>query len=370
MTSRDIINEYESRIRAMEKELEEKRLRNLCRSENEDLQRKLEETERIRRQEMEALRLRVLQEEVERKHQMMLAEHQRSKEVYYHSSMEQDVFQRTEDTLQLRYLQEQIRQQELENERLKLQLQMPFPSLYSSTPTFHQPTGYSSPNIYVTQNSGMPNQASMPLPPLEEEVDCKCEDLIPEEKDLAPRTFMEQMIQHPFEVNDGFKDIIKPRRLTFAESYEILNKTQKKYCDSLRAYAILKSGAKESLAKYHLSIGSASKHIIKFMIKNGTVITLFRLEDERLRRLRKSANSDGAEIKVKETELAIVDDVSFQTATEMIDLRLVQLEEDKEYQKNRASNRRKTLKAPASTLQPLDKASMEKQIAKIAANLA
>lgn len=77
------------------------------------------------------------------------------------------------------------------------------------------------------------------------------------------------------------------------------------------------------------------------MIKNGITIALFRLEDERLRKIRRNATSDGAEVKIKETELAVSDAVAYNTAKEMIDLRLTQLEEDIAYQKLRAAERRK-----------------------------
>lgn len=77
------------------------------------------------------------------------------------------------------------------------------------------------------------------------------------------------------------------------------------------------------------------------MIKNGITIALFRLEDERLRKIRRNATSDGAEVKIKETELAVSDVVAYGTAKEMIDLRITQLEEDIAYQKLRAAERRK-----------------------------
>ncbi|MDE7263736.1 MAG: hypothetical protein K2N64_03655 [Anaeroplasmataceae bacterium] len=375
MNSQDIINEYERRMRAMERELEEKRLKNLCRTENEELRRSLEESERFRRQESELLRLRILQEEVERRHRMLQEEQRRSNETYYPSYANQNFHQRDYEASSLKFLQEQIRQQELENERLKQQIKASNQQSYLGH-NLQQYPGYAqsqTPNIYVTQNASMPNAQTKTLAPIEEikERNHKLELPRREEKEASVPVFQSREIQQPFELNNVLTDVIKPARLTFIEAYMELNKSQKKYCDGLRAYAILKSGAKESLAKYHLSIGTSSKFVIKFMIKNGTVITLFRLEDERLRRLRKSANSDGAEIKVKETELAITDDISFQTAKEMIDLRLIQLEEDKEYQKIRASNRRKGIKETLlNTRTKEEMLSLDEEISRIEANLA
>ena len=141
-------------------------------------------------------------------------------------------------------------------------------------------------------------------------------------------------------------------RLTFAEAYALLIKEQKNFCDGLRTYALEKSGAKECPAKYHLSVGNGQKVVIKFVIKNGITVALFRLEDERLRRLRRSATSDGAEVKVKETEVPITDKVAYNTAKEMIDLRLVQLQEDIAYQKMRQAERRKAAREAAGTPKP------------------
>ena len=138
--------------------------------------------------------------------------------------------------------------------------------------------------------------------------------------------------------------VIYSERLTFSESYVLLSKIQKGYCDSLRDYAIQQSGLKEYPAKYHLSVGNGQKVVLKLTIKNGVVYALFRLEDERLRRIGRSASLEGAEIKIKETELPVSDDAAYQTAQEMINLRVVQLQEDIASQKQRAAERRKMLR--------------------------
>ncbi|MDE6413936.1 MAG: hypothetical protein K2K48_00820 [Anaeroplasmataceae bacterium] len=397
MDSRDLIIEYESRMRAMERELEERRLQNLCRIENEKIQREFEAQEKSRRQKEELLRLSLLQEEARRRFRSVSEEQRQYRESYYPSYRAQDTRQREYEYSQLQFLQEQIRQQELENERLKMQIQNHNynhntynynynPSPYPPNPYPPQPQAEyphyqaPTPNIYVTQNTSMPERPAMPLPEREvvqeQERDQEFRIVLPEIEEEEDASFLDEpseLFPDSSESDDSSEAVLKPRRLTFEEAYEILSKPQKKYCDSLRAYAIEKSGAKESLAKYHLSVGNGQKIVVKFMIKNGTTVTFFRLEDERLRRLRRTATTDGAEIKVKETILNIVDDISFQTAKEMIDLRLVQLEENKEYQKLQASNRRKEAKDSTKTSIPpvsKEKSSLEENIARLEANLA
>ncbi|MCM1219914.1 MAG: hypothetical protein NC548_36035 [Lachnospiraceae bacterium] len=143
--------------------------------------------------------------------------------------------------------------------------------------------------------------------------------------------------------------VVYQERLTFAESYALLNKTLKGYCDSLRDYAVKRSGEKEIPAKYHLTIGKGNNVVVKLMIKSGTVIALFRLEDERLRQIKRGAVSDDVEIKIKETEIQLTDSSAVKAAKEMIELRLAQIDENKELQKQRAAERRKASKNISGT---------------------
>jgi len=105
-----------------------------------------------------------------------------------------------------------------------------------------------------------------------------------------------------------------------------------------------KSGAKEFPAKYHLSVGNGQKVIVKMTIKNGICFAHFRLEDERLRSIRRNATMGGADIQIKETKVPLLDESALNAAKEMVDLRLVQLEEHDLLQKQRAAERRKAAK--------------------------
>ena len=55
----------------------------------------------------------------------------------------------------------------------------------------------------------------------------------------------------------------------------------------------------------------------------------------------KNADSDGAKIKVKETELVVADAYAFKTAKDMIDLREDQIERYNDYLKEQRSMRKR-----------------------------
>lgn len=121
-------------------------------------------------------------------------------------------------------------------------------------------------------------------------------------------------------------------RLTFVEAYRLLLPKQKRYCDELVKYAVKKSGISEKYAKYHLSVGVGAKQLLKLGIKDGTVIAYFRVEDQRMRELRRK--SGDAAIKIKETLLQVDNDDAVIAAKEIIDLRETQILEDIAARKN------------------------------------
>ena len=131
-------------------------------------------------------------------------------------------------------------------------------------------------------------------------------------------------------------------RLTLEEAYAKLTKEQKKYFDGLREYAMSKdSKCKEKLSTYFTTIGpSTTNPYIKLTIKKGITVALFKMEDEYLRDIRRNANSDGAKVKVKETEIAIPDKLSYDTAKDMVDLRIDQIERYNDYLKEQRALRK------------------------------
>ena len=113
------------------------------------------------------------------------------------------------------------------------------------------------------------------------------------------------------------------------------------YIFGLRDYAIEKSGEKASFAKYHLTVGKGTKQVVKLSVKDGEVMAYFRIEDERLRKLRMNAKENDAEIKIKETEIAVDGESAYEMAKDLIDLRITQIEENLEYRKQQLKERRR-----------------------------
>ena len=134
----------------------------------------------------------------------------------------------------------------------------------------------------------------------------------------------------------------KTPRLTLDEAYARLNKQQKKFFDQLREYALSKEKSKEKKAIYSLTIGQSSVNpYIKLTIKKDTTVALFKMEDEYLKDIRRNAGSDGTKVKVKETEVLIADEQAFQTAKDMVDLRLDQIDRYNDLLKEQRAMKRK-----------------------------
>jgi len=67
----------------------------------------------------------------------------------------------------------------------------------------------------------------------------------------------------------------------------------------------------------------------------------FRIEDERLRTIRRNARENDAEIKIKETEMAVDGESAYEMAKDLIDLRVTQIEENLEYRKQLLREKRR-----------------------------
>ncbi|MDE6211237.1 MAG: hypothetical protein K2G42_04625, partial [Clostridia bacterium] len=120
---------------------------------------------------------------------------------------------------------------------------------------------------------------------------------------------------------------VKAPRLTLEEAYAKLTKTQQKYFDGLREYALSKDKCKEKKSTYFILIGQSSVNpLVKLTIKKDTTVALFKMEDEYMKDIRRDATNDGTKVKVKETEVIISDAQSCKVAKNMIDLREDQIE--------------------------------------------
>ncbi|MDE6362021.1 MAG: hypothetical protein K2L53_03500, partial [Clostridia bacterium] len=119
----------------------------------------------------------------------------------------------------------------------------------------------------------------------------------------------------------------KAPRLTLDEAYAKLSKTQQKYFDGLRDYALTKYKCKEKKSTYFILLGQSSVNpLVKLTIKKDTTVALFKMEDEYLKDIKRDATGEGTKIKIKETEVIISDAQACKAAKNMIDLREDQIE--------------------------------------------
>jgi len=142
-------------------------------------------------------------------------------------------------------------------------------------------------------------------------------------------------------VADGAVVINGSERLDIQDAILLLSDDQKRYIFGLRDYAIEKSGEKASFAKYHLTVGKGTKQVVKLSVKDGEVMAYFRIEDERLRKLRMNAKENDADIKIRETEISVDSESAYEMAKDLIDLRITQIEENLEYRKQLLREKRR-----------------------------
>ncbi len=388
MDSQSKLKDYMSQMRVMEDKLRETKLQAKFDEYSQLSYDEFEKEEKLRREEDELRHLRELQEEERRRREAVQAQYARMQyaqpygaPVPYNYAAELARQKQAIEMQQLAILQEQVRVQEEENRRLQERLnsmqvrpvyQYPMPSPYPQP----QPSPYppqppvipqqppvmmmSPPVQYPTQvyfiQNNEPSSKAKTNEPLSKESETASDkrdmqsdrvekvDAVVEEKKEAVVEVDHNVERNIGDEFDDDSDIKFNERLSFADLYVLLSSEQKRYCDELRDYAKKKSGAKEFPAKYHLAVGNGQKVIVKMTIKNGICFAQFRLEDERLRSIRRNASMGGADIQIKETKVPLLDESALIAAKEMVDLRLVQLEEHVLLQKQRAAERRKAAK--------------------------
>lgn len=162
-------------------------------------------------------------------------------------------------------------------------------------------------------------------------------------EDVEPQTVATPVVDEPKENREfpqGAIIINSSPKLELDEAYENLPTKQKQYFRKLKEYADKKPNATSKESKKYLIVGEGNKPYIKLMIKRNMTVAYFKLENENLKALRRSGNGD-VEIKVKETELKIVDDNAFEMAKNMIDLRVQQIAQEKEYLKQLRKEKRR-----------------------------
>ncbi|MDE7078760.1 MAG: hypothetical protein K2O95_01420 [Clostridia bacterium] len=151
---------------------------------------------------------------------------------------------------------------------------------------------------------------------------------------------VEKIVEIPTQKPASKAKVVAPR-LTLDEAYEKLSAKQKKFFDTLKAYAMSKDKCKEKKSTYYILLGQSSVNpLVKLTIKKDTTVALFKMEDEFMKDIRRNATNDGTKVKVKETELIVGDAQALATAKEMVDLREDQIERYNDYLKEQRSMKR------------------------------
>ncbi len=170
------------------------------------------------------------------------------------------------------------------------------------------------------------------------EVPVEVEKIVEKEVRVEVPIEVEKIVEVPVEVEKVVEKEVKvtapakPKtekapRLTLDEAYAKLSKTQQKYFDSLREYALSKDKCKEKKSTYFILLGQSSVNpLVKLTIKKDTTVALLKMEDEYMKDIRRDATGDGTKIKVKETEVVVSDAQACKAAKNMIDLREDQIE--------------------------------------------
>ncbi|MDE7191297.1 MAG: hypothetical protein K2O35_02365 [Clostridia bacterium] len=188
---------------------------------------------------------------------------------------------------------------------------------------------------------------------VEKEVPVEIEKIV--EKEVVKEVPIEKIVEVPVEkvvekvVEKEVKltapakpKVEKAPRLTLDEAYARLSKTQQKYFDSLREYALSKDKCKEKKSTYFILLGQSSVNpLVKLTIKKDTTVALLKMEDEYMKDIRRDASGDGTKIKVKETEVVVSDAQACKAAKNMIDLREDQIERYQELLREQRSMRSK-----------------------------
>ncbi|MDE6362583.1 MAG: hypothetical protein K2L53_06345, partial [Clostridia bacterium] len=176
------------------------------------------------------------------------------------------------------------------------------------------------------------------------EVPVEVEKIVEKEVKVEVPVEVEKIVEVPVEkVSAPAKPKAeKAPRLTLDEAYAKLTKTQQKYFDSLREYALTKDKCKEKKSTYFILLGQSSVNpLVKLTIKKDTTVALLKMEDEYMKDIRRDASGDGTKVRVRETEVVVSDKQAFETAKKMIDLRDDQIERYQELLREQRSMRNK-----------------------------
>ncbi len=161
-----------------------------------------------------------------------------------------------------------------------------------------------------------------------------------EDEDVTGESAEYYLTNQPPEPDDPDGTMVRfsAAELSFEEAFSELSEEQRRFFSEILAYAMEKPNAEKKVTKNAVSVKSDRKPILKLKIRRNTTVASFRLENDLLREYR---HNSASAIKLKETEINVVDEASKDTACGLVDLMIRQYE----HQRQEMIERRKALRA-------------------------
>ena len=159
-----------------------------------------------------------------------------------------------------------------------------------------------------------------------------------EEEVVAP---VIEDIPQPVEIveeHDDSEVTFNKTRLTMAEKYEALSSLYKEFFDAIVKHALSKEGVKEFGNNNYTDYKIGAHRLVRMMIKRGEVVCEFIFIDKDFKNY---ANANNVKMKPSATTVKINEPAAVGVAKDGIDLVCQQIEEEKEYKKQLAREKRR-----------------------------
>ena len=127
-------------------------------------------------------------------------------------------------------------------------------------------------------------------------------------------------------------------QLTMETKYAMLSKEQKGYFDAIAKHALSKEGAKANLSKNYHDYKIGASKLVRMSIKRGEIVCEFVFID---RDFKDYASKADLKIKASATTIRVTEPSAVGVAKDGIDLVFNQIQEEKEYKKQLAREKRK-----------------------------
>ena len=133
---------------------------------------------------------------------------------------------------------------------------------------------------------------------------------------------------------------VKPREnLTFADKYAALEEARKNLYDEFMSYALAKPGCKKIEASKAVTVKYRTDKVCRAVIKRGVPVLNFMLGNTELNRYVREAGVKG--IKISPVVVRLESDDDLKLAKQTADITVGNLEQEREYRKQRAREQRR-----------------------------